>query len=63
MQSLLDSLMTWVPSGSETLDLPAQSSTDGSHIWEPYINMDTWDFEIDFWANLADHPTLISHDK
>jgi hypothetical protein len=26
--------------------------------WDPWINNDPWEFEIDFWANLAEHPSL-----
>ncbi|OBT83805.1 hypothetical protein VE02_08659 [Pseudogymnoascus sp. 03VT05] len=26
--------------------------------WDPWINNDPWKFEIDFWANLAAHPSL-----
>ncbi|KAH6664578.1 hypothetical protein B0J14DRAFT_630429 [Halenospora varia] len=26
--------------------------------WDPWINSDPWDFEIEFWANLAEHPSL-----
>lgn len=63
MQSLLDSLMAWVPRDSGDQDTPTQSVAEPVNIWDPYINLDTWDFEIDFWANLADHPTLISHER
>lgn len=30
--------------------------------WDAGINLDPWDFDFDFWENLAAHPTLASCD-
>lgn len=27
--------------------------------WDPYSELQPWDFEMDFWTNLAEHPTLL----
>jgi hypothetical protein len=26
--------------------------------WNAFIDSQPWEFEMDFWANLAEHPTL-----
>ncbi|KAH8585313.1 hypothetical protein B0O99DRAFT_657354 [Bisporella sp. PMI_857] len=31
---------------------------DSVNEWGPWISSDPWDFEIDFWVNLAEHPSL-----
>ncbi|KPM45974.1 hypothetical protein AK830_g722 [Neonectria ditissima] len=58
IQSLLDSLMTWGQSRTDTLNSQVDTSTQYMDRWDPCINFDPWEFEIDFWANLAEHPTL-----
>ncbi|KAK7397709.1 hypothetical protein QQX98_012924 [Neonectria punicea] len=58
IQSLLDSLMTWGQSRTDTLNSQVDTSTQYIDRWDPCINFDPWEFEIDFWANLAEHPTL-----
>lgn len=55
IQSLLDSLLTARPHASKIPGL--DSSLIGE--WDPYANSQLWDFEMDFWANLAEHPTLL----
>ena len=35
---------------------------DTSNDWMPWIAQDFWDSEIDFWRNLAEHPTLAGTD-
>ena len=30
--------------------------------WTPWINADPWEFELDFWNNLAEHPLLLGTD-
>lgn len=37
----------------------AQTFPAGRVDWMP----DSWDFEIDFWRNLAEHPTLVGVDS
>lgn len=36
--------------------LPEVADTD----WLPWSSNDSWDFEMDFWTNLAYHPSLIA---
>ncbi|KAF4948065.1 hypothetical protein FSARC_13830 [Fusarium sarcochroum] len=60
MQSLLDSLTTWAP--SEPQQTPGPNSTTPMSGWNAYVPPETWDFEIDFWAHLAGHPTLLGHE-
>ena len=60
IQSLLDAFMSgelnhFPESGSTTAEPPPISNLDQ---WLPWTNTDFWDFETDFWRNLADHPTL-----
>ncbi|KAH6887073.1 hypothetical protein B0T10DRAFT_530370 [Thelonectria olida] len=59
IRCLLDSLITWKPpQGSES----SQSIERVNHIeeWDPYIHLQSWEFEMGFWASLAEHPTLIT---
>ncbi|KAH7155805.1 hypothetical protein B0J13DRAFT_593801 [Dactylonectria estremocensis] len=58
IQSLLDSIMTWGQPRAEPLSTQVDPSTAYIDRWDPCINFDPWEFEIDFWANLAEHPTL-----
>ncbi|KAF4951624.1 hypothetical protein FSARC_12867 [Fusarium sarcochroum] len=62
IQSLLDSLIVWRSSTMEPEPQQSISSvlTDG---WGPGNNLDPWEFEIGFWANLAEHPTLLQQDN
>lgn len=30
--------------------------------WDQCANFDPWEFELDFWQNLAEHPSLSSPD-
>lgn len=32
----------------------------GDTNWLPWSSNDNWDFELDFWTNLVEHPTLIA---
>lgn len=55
IQSLLDSLLVARPS-----DVPRglrNSFVDG---WDVHTSSQPWEFELDFWANLAEHPNLLS---
>ncbi|CAJ0552307.1 Ff.00g062860.m01.CDS01 [Fusarium sp. VM40] len=51
IQSLLDSLLA--------ARSPQTFSHDADAAWNPYANSQLWEFELDFWANLAEHPNLI----
>ncbi|KAH8734476.1 hypothetical protein BGZ61DRAFT_442601 [Ilyonectria robusta] len=63
IQSLLDSVMTWGQPRPETLNSQVDPPAQYMDRWGPCINFDPWEFEIDFWANLAEHPTLHSHEN
>ncbi|KAL6856629.1 hypothetical protein J3F83DRAFT_752239 [Trichoderma novae-zelandiae] len=59
IQSLLDSLTALkVPSGAN--DSQQLLGSDVADNWDPYINSQSWELEMDFWASLAEHPTLIN---
>ncbi|KAK1625164.1 hypothetical protein BDP81DRAFT_474529 [Colletotrichum phormii] len=56
IQTMLDSLLALRSSAEE-----AQTTNDAPlEVWEPYSNHELWDFEMEFWSNLAEHPTLLS---
>jgi hypothetical protein len=56
---LLESKTPWGPHSAQVPSHPVlQEST--SEQWDPYSDWQSWDFEMDFWANLAEHPTLLS---
>ncbi|KFY86638.1 hypothetical protein V500_07501 [Pseudogymnoascus sp. VKM F-4518 (FW-2643)] len=43
---------------AEPTPLPQHLNSDPIEDWDPWISNDPWEFEIDFWANLAAHPSL-----
>lgn len=43
---------------AEPTPLPQHPNSDPIEYWDPQISNDPWEFEIDFWANLAEHPSL-----
>ncbi|KXH32109.1 hypothetical protein CSAL01_04201 [Colletotrichum salicis] len=56
IQTMLDSLLAARSSAEE-----AQTTNDAPlEVWEPYSNHQLWDFEMEFWSNLAEHPTLLA---
>ncbi|KAJ0116896.1 hypothetical protein J7T55_003310 [Diaporthe amygdali] len=55
IQALLDSLLAARPVTAAT----QTSRNEQAEIWEPYTNHQVWDFEMEFWSNLAEHPTLL----
>ncbi|KAH7142097.1 hypothetical protein EDB81DRAFT_691571 [Dactylonectria macrodidyma] len=55
IQTLLDSLLAARPP-----EVPQGLSQNLVESWDPYANSPLWEFEMDFWANLAEHPTLLS---
>lgn len=63
IQTLLDSLMSWGPSQAQTAGSQHETAPQMVNYWEPCVNFDPWDFESEFWANLAEHPTLLGHDN
>ncbi|KAI9155081.1 Notoamide biosynthesis cluster protein O' [Paramyrothecium foliicola] len=50
---LLDSKVPWSSAAEQTPQISVVEQ------WDPYSGLQPWDFEIDFWANLAEHPTLL----
>lgn len=61
IQSLLDSLTAAKEQTSKTSDSQQLINSDGADTtWDPYINSQSWELEMDFWASLAEHPTLIN---
>ena len=64
IQSLLDLFLSGEmnkPSGSRS-NATQLDAVVSDEEWMPWANSEFWDFEADFWRNLADHPTLISYD-
>lgn len=66
IQSLLDTAMAAQPLGGYSE--PGPPLTDQSlntglmGDWTPWINAEPWDFELDFWTNLAEHPLLLGNE-
>ncbi|KAJ5496528.1 hypothetical protein N7463_008515 [Penicillium fimorum] len=58
IRSLLDSLTAWKPH-TELCNSHQNENTDLTEDWNAFIDSQPWEFEMDFWANLAEHPTLI----
>ena len=56
IRSLLDSVLAAKPRTSEMPQDAGQGLIEG---WDPCANSQLWEFEMDFWANLAEHPTLL----
>jgi hypothetical protein len=62
IQSLLDTLMTGDSMGgfnnrNDVTSVQQQTSSMVNE-WEAWIHAEPWDSEMDFWANLAEHPAL-----
>lgn len=57
IRSLLDSLTAWKPH-TELCSSYQNETTDLTEDWNAFIDSQPWEFEMDFWANLAEHPTL-----
>lgn len=59
IQSLLDSLISW-----QTNPVPAQSEQPMNVNFmgdlDPSFNFQSWEFEMNFWTDLAEHPTLLN---
>ncbi|CAG8367868.1 unnamed protein product [Penicillium salamii] len=58
IQSLLDSLMAWTPQVGSYSSHQNQD-TGLTEDWNTLINSQPLEFEMDFWASLAEHPTLV----
>jgi hypothetical protein len=58
IQSLLDSLMAWKPQMG-SYNSQRNQGTDLTEDWNTLINSQPLEFEMDFWASLAEHPTLL----
>lgn len=61
IQSLLDSLMVWRSPGAPANVQPSLGLNEVED-WG-VLGMDPWEFEFGFWANLAEHPTLINQES
>ncbi|KAJ5607118.1 hypothetical protein N7537_003737 [Penicillium hordei] len=57
IRSLLDSLTAWKPH-TELCSSHQNENTYLTEDWNAFIDSQPWEFEMDFWANLAEHPTL-----
>jgi hypothetical protein len=57
IQCLLDSAIVWNPP-TDISSINLQRNPAFSENWDPYFHLDPWDFEQDFWANLAEHPNI-----
>lgn len=58
IQSLLDSSLMWSPTAARPIDAQRNTNLEHTADWDPGINFDPWEFELDFWENLAGHPSL-----
>ncbi|KXH34928.1 hypothetical protein CSIM01_01964 [Colletotrichum simmondsii] len=56
IQTMLDSLLAARPSAEQV----QTTNIATLEVWEPYSNHQLWDFEMEFWSNLAEHPTLLA---
>lgn len=61
IRSLLDSLTAWKaqsvqhqPDSSYANEMASMTED-----WNAFIDSHPWEFEMDFWASLAEHPTLL----
>jgi hypothetical protein len=56
---LLENQTFW---GTSPVPAGTQQIPQGTDLepWDPYSELQPWDFEMDFWSNLAEHPTLLS---
>lgn len=62
IQSLLDSLMVW-RSTATAVDSQISWGAGQPDDWGLCSDLDPWEFEMRFWANLAEHPTLLNQDN
>jgi hypothetical protein len=62
IQSLLDTVMVPVSQRELPQSVPTtpqqQLNFESTENWDPWVNAEPWEFEIDFWANLGKHPSL-----
>jgi hypothetical protein len=59
ISSILDSSLTLAsPPKSHMANMQGSTSFDIGNNWNPDITFEPWDFETDFWENLATHPTI-----
>lgn len=62
IQRLLDSVMSWGNVQPEPPSSQDNSTPQFVEYWDPCLNFEGWEFEMDFWANLAEHPTLVGQE-
>lgn len=62
IRSLLDSLTAW-KAHPEPSELSRSYTTNEiaslTEDWNAFIDSQPWEFEMDFWASLAEHPILL----
>lgn len=58
IQSLLDSLMVWREPPEPLFAQRLDASAEFLEGWQMGVGFEPWEFEEDFWAGLAGHPTL-----
>jgi len=61
IQAILDSRFAQAPkpytlAGNE--EVPDAGPSPSTIDWDAFVHADPWAFELDFWENLATHPTL-----
>lgn len=55
--------MSWGNVQNEPPGSQDNSAPQFPEYWDPCLNFDSWEFEMDFWSNLAEHPTLVGQDS
>ncbi|KAJ4256028.1 hypothetical protein NW762_009102 [Fusarium torreyae] len=63
MQSLLNSLADGTSFGTQQTQTQDSNNAYLASDLNLFANFEPWDFEVDFWANLADHPSLNTHEN
>ena len=60
IQALLDTSLVWNPTTAPMNTAHDSNMMEYDADWNPGINFDPWEFELEFWENLAEHPSLAS---
>lgn len=62
LSSILDSSLTLAsPPKTSMANMQGSTPFEMGTNWNPDITFEPWDFETDFWENLATHPTLATY--
>ncbi|KAJ5721970.1 hypothetical protein N7488_000005 [Penicillium malachiteum] len=61
IRSLLDSLIAWkaYPGPNKPSEPYTNDMASLTEDWNAFIDSQPWEFEMDFWASLAEHPALL----